>query len=61
MRVPEIPLTKAKKIVTEEELAEMKTRKPIMPQQRRSMIRKKGEEQEKPKASIKIAKPEMTL
>ena len=31
MRVPEIPKTKAKKIVTEEELAEMKARKPIMP------------------------------
>ena len=31
MRIPEIPLTKAQKIVTEEELAEMKGRKPIMP------------------------------
>ena len=61
MRVSEIPKTKAKRIVTEEELAEMKARKPIMPKQRRSMVRKKGEEQEMPKASIKIAKPEMTL
>ena len=31
MRVPEIPLTKAKRIITEEELAEIKARKPIMP------------------------------
>ena len=61
MRVPEIPMTKAKKILTDEEVEELKNQKPIMPAMRRSLARKKGEEQVKSKGSIKIAKPEMTL
>ena len=61
MRVPDIPMTKAQKVVTDEGLAEMKAQRPIMPNTRRSLIKKKGEEQGKSKASIRIAKPEMTL
>jgi hypothetical protein len=54
LRVPEIPMTKAKKIITEEELAELRQRKPTMPAQRRALGKSGG-------GSIRIAKPEMTL
>jgi len=54
LRVPEIPMTKAKKIITEEELAELRSRKPTMPIERRALGKSGG-------GSIRIAKPEMTL
>lgn len=53
-------MTKAKKILTEEEFAELQARGPTMPPQRRA-LKKKGEETEAAKGSIKIAKAEMTL
>ena len=59
MRVPEIPLTKAKKILTEGELEELNARGPTMPNQRRTLG--KSTKQGESKGCIKIAKPEMTL
>ena len=59
MRVPEIPLTKAKKILTEAELEEINAKRPIMPERRRSLGKNKKDAGSK--GCIKIAKPEMTL
>ena len=59
LRVPAIPLSKAAYAMSEEELAKLKERLPIMPKQNRA-FGKKLKTKQAPKSAIKIAKPEMT-
>lgn len=59
MRVPQIPIVKANVQMSEQTLAELQGRKPIMPKQRRTLG--KNSKQVGSKGNIKIAKPQMTL
>jgi hypothetical protein len=55
MRMPGIPISQQKKIDVEADLEDLKARHPIMPRQRRSMM--KSAKNASSKGNIKIAKP----